>query len=630
MANRQDAYRMRILIALSLAAALFIMVRFSFIMLSSDRNANIAPTVPAPAERGPIVGRKGRLIALQTRLWSVTAWKPDVVDPVETATKITRILGGDPNGISRLLIEGGRSRFVFIKRQITPTESDRIRSMIDSGKLPGIGLQEELGRHYPMKRMAAPLVGYVGTDNVGLDGIEYAFDRVLAPGGMTSVGPRVYGHTVHLTLDMNAQYLVERIAQKAWKEHNPDSLMVLVMDAESAEILSWVSLPSFDPNTFTESEPSQRINRPLVQAYEPGSVFKVFTWAAFLENGGVDVSDVFETAGGYEPELFKRYAIPPITDLTSYGTLDLRGAIVNSSNVAVALASDTISDDAFYKGLKNFGFGSPTGIPLPGESHGLLNDVSNWSERSKPTIAIGQEVGVSAVQIAAAATVLANGGVLLQPRIVKRVTAADGSVVKEYKRTPVREVISPKTAQIILDMMEQAVADPRGTARRAAVPGLRISAKSGTAQITDPETGLYSRNRFLSSVLALFPTNDPETHRLRSCWKNPRGGSIFGAQTAAPMVRDIAKTLAPLCGIPLEGKHRDGTQRPPPSREPGFPNPWGDTIHDMTGYSKRMLLGYLARDDIQWNIEGEGWVVFQFPPPGTPLESGMSVFLELE
>ena len=201
---------------------------------------------------------------------------------------------------------------------------------------------------------------------------------------------------------------------------------------------------------------------PLVEAYEPGSVFKIFTWAALQESGGIKPGDVFDTSGGYQPKLFQNYEIPPITDLANYGTLDLRGAIVHSSNVAVAMASESITDTAFYTSLKNFGFGSATGLPLPGESHGLLNPVSRWSARSKPTIAIGQEVGVSAVQITAAATTLANGGVLLQPRIVSKVTAADGSIVKEYPRTAVREVISPKTARAILELMEQAVADPEG------------------------------------------------------------------------------------------------------------------------------------------------------------------------
>ena len=628
MAERPAADRMRVLIALSLALAVFILLRFAFIMLGKDRSVNLGAARPAPAERGSIVGRRGQLIALQTRLWSVTAWKPDVVDPVETARRIADVLGGDPNRISRLLSGGGASRFVFIERQVTPTQSDRIRGMMDAGELPGIGLQEELGRHYPMKNLAAPLVGYVGTDNVGLDGIEYAFDRVLAPGGMSAPGTRVYGDTVHLTLDMNAQYIVERIAGETWEEHNPESLTALVMDARSGEFLSWVSLPSFDPNTFGSFESSRRINRPLVNTYEPGSVFKVFTWAAFLENGGVDVSDVFETSGRYEPELFQRYGIQPITDLANFGAIDLRGAIVNSSNVAPAMASESISEEAFYRALKNFGFGSPTGLPLPGESHGLLNAVEDWSDRSKPTIAFGHEIGVSAVQMITAATVLANGGVLLQPRIVDRVTAADGSLVKEYGRTPVREVISPKTARVLLEMMEQAVIDPRGTARRAAVPGLRISAKSGTAQVADPETGRYSEDRFFSSTLAVFPTDDPRLI-VYVVLENPRGGSIFGAQTAAPMVREVARQLSPMFGIALEGNtvmEHTGSLR----IENPVPEPLGDTLHDMRGYSKRMLLPYLAREDIRWTIDGEGWVVFQFPPPGTPLESGMSVFLELE
>jgi len=254
--------------------------------------------------------------------------------------------------------------------------------------------------------------------------------------------------------------------------------------------------------------------------------------------------------------------------------------------------------------------------------------VSKWSARSKPTIAIGQEVGVSAIQVATAATTLANGGILLSPRIVNKVVTADGNLVKEYSRMPVREVISPKTAKMILSLMEKTVTSPLGTSRRAFVPGLRISAKSGTAQIADPETGEYSPDRFLSSILGLFPTDDPKLI-VYVVLENPRKVSIFGAQTAAPMLREIAQTLAPLHGIPLGNnvvlEHPGKFYSASPKSLP-----LGEELHDLTGYSKRMLLPYLERDDINWTISGNGWVVFQFPLPGTPIESGMNIYLELK
>ena len=620
-------FRMRLLMGLTLAVAVFVLVRFILIMLTQG-NIN-SPQPPAPAERGAIVDRNGRPIALQTRLWSVTAWKPSITDPVKTAETLAEILGDDAANIG-MHLTGSTSRFVFIKRNTTDTEADALRPLLKSGKLPGIGLEEEQRRHYPLKFLAAPLIGYVGTDNVGLDGIEYAFDRVLTPGDINASSDRIYGSTVHLTLDMNIQFLVEKIVSKAMEKHRPDSMMVLVMDAKSAEIIAWVSLPSFDPNNFGEFDPENWLNRPLVQTFEPGSVFKVFTWSAILDNGGVLFDDLFDTSGGYEPDLFKTYSIPPINDLSNHGVLDIRGAIVHSSNVAVALASETIQKDALYNTLKDFGFGAPTGIPLPGESHGILKPVSQWSFRSKPTIAIGQEVGVSAVQIMAAATVLANGGILLKPRIISEVTAVDGSIVKSYPRTTVRDVISPKTAKIVLDLMEQAVADPGGTARRTAVPGLRISAKSGTAQILDPETGTYSASRFLSSVLAILPTDDPSLI-VYVVLENPQSGSIYGAQTAAPVVREIVTTIGPLRGIPMAGNsvlQYSGTDRMenPVARPLGQP---GESLHDMTGYSKRMLLSYLSRKDINWTIHGNGWVQFQFPPPGTVIENGMNIFLQL-
>jgi len=626
MTRHPTSVRTRILMLISLAVALAIFIRFAFIMLSPGTKASVGSL--AVAERGSIVDRNGRLIALQTRLYSVTAWKPEIDDPIEIGNLLGGILDMEPGSIAQTLVDNRTSRFVFIKRQVTPTQSDKVRKLIEEGQLPGISLQEELGRHYPMKELAAPLIGYVGTDNIGLDGLEYSFNRVMAPGSVTAEVDRIYGNNVHLTLDMDVQFLVENIAQEAWKDFSPDSMMILVLDAKTAEILAWVSRPSYDPNTFAQSNLNQRINRPLAIAYEPGSVFKVFSWSALLDTGAVSPDDEFHTGSGYEPEAFKRYKIPPITDIRNYGILNLSEAIILSSNVAIADASESISNTDFYKTLKNFGFGNPTGLPLSGESHGLLNPVSDWSTRSKPTIAIGQEVGVSAIQVAAAATTLANGGILLSPRIVSKVVATDGSLVKEYPRNPVREVISPKTAEMMLSLMEQTVISPSGTSHKAAVPGLRISAKSGTAQIADSETGQYSLDRFLSSILGLFPTDDPRLI-VYVVLENPRGVSIFGAQTAAPMLSKIARTLAPLHGIPLA----DNTVIEHPGRvriDNPKPLPLGDKLHDLTGYSKRMLLPYLEREDISWTIRGKGWVVLQLPPPGTPIESGMSVYLELK
>lgn len=340
---------MRILMAASLGFAVIIVFRFAFVMLSTDRGK--AAPVPSPilAERGSIIDRNGRIVALQTRLWSVTAWKPEIVDKAETGRLLGEVLDMDGDQISRMLSNNSPSRFLYIQRQVTPTQSDAVRALIAEGRLPGIGLQEELGRHYPMKELAAPLIGYVGTDNIGLDGIEYAFNRVLAPGSMSTDTDRIYGHTVQLTLDMNAQFLVEQIADAAWEEHLPESMMILVMDAQTAEILTWVSRPAYDPNTFTESTQNQRTNRPVAMAYEPGSVFKVFTWSTFLDSGAVKPDQKFSTSGGYNPETFVKYGITPIKDLGNFGIVDAAQALIHSSNVAVAMASESTSSADFYK-----------------------------------------------------------------------------------------------------------------------------------------------------------------------------------------------------------------------------------------------------------------------------------------
>ncbi|MCG8453150.1 MAG: peptidoglycan glycosyltransferase, partial [Spirochaetales bacterium] len=369
MAEHQQ--RMRIITMISLAAALLILGRYAVLMLSPNRENPDPPPSPARTERGSIVDRNGRLVAMQTRLWSVTAWLPDVEDTAVTASLLAPLIDEDADELSRKMTNA-RSRFLYVKRQIPPSQSDAVKRLISEGKLPGIGLQEELGRHYPMKELGASVVGYVGTDNVGLAGIEYAFDRELSPQGIVTGDSILRGNTVHLTLDMDTQYLVDRIAQEAWEEHQPDSLMVLVMDATNGALRSWTSLPQFDPNTFGSFSGEERMNRPLVEAYEPGSVFKIFSWSALLDAGVVQPEERFDTTGGYAPEIFQKYDIAPITDLGAYGTLDVTGALVRSSNVAVAMATERRDKNAFYSDLKNFGFGVPTGIPLTGESNGIL------------------------------------------------------------------------------------------------------------------------------------------------------------------------------------------------------------------------------------------------------------------
>ncbi len=341
------------------------------------------------------------------------------------------------------------------------------------------------------------------------------------------------------------------------------------MDAHTGEILAYTSLPDFDPNEFQKDspqiDPSSLTNRPVTAAYEPGSVFKIFSLSSLLDLGAITPQDTFNAPGVYEKKLGNGDVIR-IRDLAPYGIVTPQQIIEFSSNVGAAYASDKTDNESFYRMLSRFGFGKPTGIPLQGETAGLFKPVSQWSARSKPTIAMGQEVAVSAMQVMAAATAITNGGVLLKPQLVRKIVSPQGVVVKEFGREPLWEVISPDSARTMLDWMETATW-PAGTAHRAAIEGVRISAKTGTAQVANPKTGTYSAEDFVASMMGIFPTEDPR-YIVYVAILNPRGQSYYGSQIAAPIFRSVALGIIDKVGIP-----RAGMKTVAPPLSPRSPSP---------------------------------------------------------
>jgi cell division protein FtsI (penicillin-binding protein 3) len=579
-------------------------------------------------ERGAILDRRGRILAITTRHQNVSAWAPGITDPPGTAELLGSVLGADPAALQDLWRR--RPGYSVIKRRLTEEEAAAIAALRSEGKLAGIRLEDGYGRMYPEGRLASALIGTVGVDNTGLEGIEYTFNDELAPQPVGTDRDTVYGSQVMLTIDAAVQHRVERVAREAFRATRADSLMALVLDADTAEVLAWVSLPDFDPNEVqtgsSSAGRSELANRPVTMAYEPGSVFKVFTIASLLELGTISPSSTFTCRGYYEQQLADGSTIR-IGCIREHGIVDPRRILEYSCNAGAAYASDTATNEAFATAIARFGFGRETGVPLPGESAGLLAPVERWSARSKPTIAFGQEVSASALQVAAAAVAIANGGTLLQPQVVSRIIAPDGRVVKAFGRKPLWDAVSAQTARQVLDMMESATSEA-GTARRAAIEGLRISAKTGTAQVIDPATGTYSQTDFIASLLGIFPTEDPRVV-VYVVIQNPRGESYFGSTIAAPVFRDIALELVDALAIPRSGYAR-APGRPAADASAPAAATIGEVMPDLTGTAKRLLLPLLARDDLQVVLRGSGTVVRQDPPPGTPVTRGMRIVLELE
>ena len=604
-------------------AGILVSAQYARIMVLERTGAPAPSTTPRTVERGAILDRNGRILAIQTQLYTVSAWIPNVTDPQETASDLARILDDDAGRILDLL-EGSRD-FVYIQRRITPTRSEEIRASQHEGRLRGIQLEPDSGRTYPNGRLGSHVIGHVGTDNNGLDGVEYTYDSVLSPSEGRVRGETLYGNQLVLTIDLNIQQTTDRLARETLERENADSVMLLVMDAKNGEILSWSSVPDYDPNRFSDFDIEERRNRPIRMMYEPGSVFKVFSVATMLNSGAVSDGDIFETDGTYRPESWRDAS--PITDIANYGTMDLRRVMERSSNVGVAYASEDISEQEMYRGLKRFGFGEPTGVGLSGEQNGILYPPERWSYRSKPTIAMGQEIGVTALQIAAAATTFSNDGVLLQPSIIRRIVSADGRVIEESERTAVREVLTPSVAAQMKDYMRTSTHEG-GTGRRVRIDGIEIAAKTGTAEFFDPEIRAYSDEKFIGSTLAMFPSNDPEVI-VYMVVENPQGDFIWGERVAAPVVREAAQFLIPYLGIEQEGDRRIAAPEQVQIQTPGTIEIGGE-LPDLRGLPRRSILQLEAMDEISVEVHGSGWVTRQIPEPGTPIEEVSRVILELE
>lgn len=618
MSVRDSRLRFTIVFVVLTAAVALLLLQYGTIMLTPQPERQQVGSASFD-DRGPILDRNGNILAIQTERNTVTAWRPSIEDPREVGELLGPPLSMEPGLVEELI--RGSSGFVVIKRTVSEEESAATRELIEAGRIPGVRLEPDSGRVYPEGQLASHVLGYVGIENVGLDGVEYMFNGELLPAD--PLEEETPGNQLFLTLDTAVQSVVREISLRTLEEEEADSVTTILMDSRNGEILSYVSLPDFDPNDFARFDQEVRRNRPIGMVYEPGSVFKIYSLGSLLHLGGIAPGDRFDTSGGYQQEGEDFL----ISDLSDYGVIDLEEVIKFSSNVGAALAAERASPESFHRMLRLFGFGERTGVSLNGEERGLLASPENWSGRTQATIAIGQEIGVTAMQVVAAATVFANDGVLLRPQIVHRIVSPEGRTVRRFTREPVREVVSPEVAREMLSMMEAAT-ESDSTARRISVEGVPVSAKTGTAEVYDPELRGYSEDHFIASTLAIFPSDEPH-YILYVMIDHPRGESFYGGRIAAPVVDEIIEALMPYLDIPRFGDQV--VQHPGQVRVtvPRLP-PLGTTVPDYTGLPKRVVLPLMERDDLELLLEGSGWVVDQTPVPGTPFEPGMRIRLIFE
>lgn len=616
--------RFLILSAILAAFGFVILARYGYFSVKPPEAERLRPP-QVFAERGPILDRNGRTLALQIRLGNVNAWRPELGSLDEIAAELAGILDIPAQELrDRILLSA--TDFVYLKKRVDHSIIEQIESARSEGRLRGIGIEPVVGRIYPEQHLGGPIIGFVGNENNGLAGIEYAFDEDLAPKDQAGgPGESRNGNQVILTIDANVQYILEDIAWRTRRETQAEAVMLLAMDPRTGDVLGSASIPDFDPNDFRNSTEASRMDRPAIWSYEPGSVFKVFSMAALLDAGAVGRNSVFTCNGQYVRTARNGERIV-INCLGAHGPVTIRDIITKSCNAGAAYAADRLGSDTFYALLKDAGFGTRTGAGNPGETAGFLRSADRWSTRSKPTIAMGQEIAVSALQMLQAATAIANDGILVPPRIVSRVAAPDGKTVRTFEPGPPRRILKPETARAIRAYMVD-VTSSIGTGWRASVEDMSLAVKTGTAQIINPRTGAYSDTDFIASCIALLPSDSPALV-LYLAIVRPKG-EILGGRIAAPVIADAAEALADYLGIP-RGRNpqvlHSGTVNLPPEEIPVI----AGKMPDFTGLSKRQLLPLLVRDDLRVVISGEGWIRRQDPPPGTPLTEETIIFLELE
>ena len=607
---------------------------------SRQADRQYSKTLPLRPQRGPIFDRTGKALAVSGEVESVFALPGRMADRAAVAARLGAALGEPPREVLERLTTD--RPFVWIKRKIPPGSAQAVRAL----KLPGVGTLPEALRFYPNRELAAHVLGFVGFDDRGLEGLELGHNDLLAGApGLALVERDAHGREVTaqptilkeptsgrglvLTLDATIQYIAERELEQAWRSTGANAGMVLVMDPRSGEVLAMAIRPTFNPNAYQGATATEWRNRALTDPFEPGSTFKAILAAAALQEKVIRPDDRLYAEQGVITVANKQ-----IHDWKKYGWLTFREVLKFSSNVGSIKVGLALGRERYYQHMTGFGFGAPTGIDLPGESRGLLRAPARWSGLSLATMSIGQEVSVTGVQILSAFAAIANQGRLMRPHVVRAYLDERGQEVRRVEPQPLRQVIAPETAQTLTEILTAVVAD--GTGHKAYLEGYPVAGKTGTAQKRDPHSRSYSRKPGVLSFVGFVPAHDPRLAIL-TLLDEPRT-AVWGSEAAAPIFGAVASQvlhyldLPPSQGTPAVQIVRGKAAPAEPATVPLLAAETdGDSpvMPDVTGRSLRQALTLLAPYDLDVTVSGRGTVVRQTPPSGTAVTAGAFVRLEL-
>ncbi|MDP1822851.1 MAG: penicillin-binding protein [Archangium sp.] len=602
-----------------------------------------------PARRGEIVDRRGVKLASSVEVdsvWSDPSMLPDVR---AAARQLAKALGIDGKELQERL-EKGR-RFAWVKRQVTDAEAAKVKAL----GLPGIGFAKEPRRFYPQRELAAHIVGLVGTDSHGLDGLELSFEdelsgeRVQREGFRDAKGRKLLtngvdetqnsnGANLTLTLDSTLQYATERALEKAVVDAKAAAGTAVVLDPRTGEILALANWPRFNPNTPRGADSDAFRNRAVTDAFEPGSTFKAFVIASALDHQVITEASEFDCEQGSY-----KVGHNVVHDTHPHALLNPRGILQVSSNIGAAKVAQKMGRDRLVETYRSFGFGERFGLGLPGEGKGAIPFPR--AEIALATQSFGQGISATTLQIAAGYGALANDGVMMKPYLVSKVVDSDGVVLLENKPTVMRRAVSVKSARSVVSMLETVV-EQGGTAPRARMDEYRVAGKTGTAQKVDPIARGYSEKR-IASFVGMVPAEAPRAVILIVI-DEPKT-DVYGGLVAAPAFKEIALQAMPHLGAPRS------REAPAVAKAAPKPEPRGksvvilglekleqmDTVTeevvtegavrvpDVKGLAGRAAVAQLLTAALEPHLAGSGRVVSQKPAAGSLVDKGTRITVEL-
>lgn len=607
--------------------------------------------ISVSARRGLITDRFGEELAVEVEVDSVYADPRKIKNPDAAAKRLAAVLNKEQDLLATRL--GSKRHFVWLKRRVSPTESKRVRAL----KIKGVNIVKESKRFYPSRELASHVVGFAGMDSKGLEGIERLFDAQLqgnrdAARGLADArgniifskgvfgANKVVGNNIFLTIDRNLQFVVEEELSATVRLFQAAAGQIVVMDPHSGDILALANWPTYNLNDLASSNASKRRNRAVLDVFEPGSTMKVFTLAAAINSGVLRPDEKT-----YCEEGRMEFYDVVLHDDHRDGWLTPTQCLKRSSNICFAKIAKRMGGKRLYRYLRRFGFGERTNLQVPFEMRGLLQHHSEWSEFLTATVAFGQGIGVTGVQMATALSTIANGGKLMKPNLIKKVTDAEGEVILENTPNVRRRVISRRTARLITDMMT-AVTEEGGTGVEAALDGYLVAGKTGTAQKSKGAHGYQDKNKFVASFFGFVPADNPKL--VISVVIDEPMVSYYGGTVAAPAMRRIADKALRDMGVTPSFTIRRGNDKkkqmetfeksndPKALLENSDVNTSAAMISPMEiplkkgqvrtpqliGLPMGKVIGELDEFELRPLFFGTGIAAEQIPSPGEPLNKG--------